>query len=160
MCTYGGYETQMGKQVIQACSTMWATLRMSQVWQPTLFMYLSWALLPNVGEGLFYWFNDKEVGPGFSQVLPCGVTIHTLALQYKYLCLHYHICILGIHIRDFVLKALNRVELEIYVFISREASIYWRFVQSPIFVVDVEISPVGVFASLSLSLTHSFVYTL
>ena len=68
-CIYDGNNIQVGKQMTQACSTMWATLRMSEVWQPTLYMYLSWALTPNVGEGLFYWFNDDVVGPGFSKVL-------------------------------------------------------------------------------------------
>ncbi|KAG0614762.1 hypothetical protein M758_6G202000 [Ceratodon purpureus] len=58
---------QVGKQMKQACFTMWETLRRRQVWQPTLYMYLSWALSPHIGEAMFFWFNDVDVGPGFSQ---------------------------------------------------------------------------------------------
>jgi hypothetical protein len=52
----------------EACSTMWATLKIAQVWQPTIYMYLTWALSPDISEGMFYWFNDFDVGPGFSEV--------------------------------------------------------------------------------------------
>lgn len=58
---------QVGKQMKQACSTMWATLKIPQVWQPTIYMYLSWALSPDISEGKFYWYNDFVVGPGFSE---------------------------------------------------------------------------------------------
>lgn len=63
-----GNKFQVGKEMKQACSTMWATLKMREVWQPTAYMYLSWALSPDIGEGKFYWFNDSDVGPGFSEV--------------------------------------------------------------------------------------------
>ena len=68
MFASGGIKIQVGKQMKQACFTMWATLRRRQVWQPTLYMYLSWALSPHIGEAMFFWFNDVDVGPGFSQV--------------------------------------------------------------------------------------------
>ena len=55
----------------QACSNMWSTLKQVQVWQPTIYMYLSWALTPDISEGKFYWYNDSSVGPGFSEVLLC-----------------------------------------------------------------------------------------
>jgi uncharacterized membrane protein YsdA (DUF1294 family) len=51
----------------EACSTMWATLKIEQVWQPTVYMYLTWALSPDISEGKFFWFNDFDVGPGFSE---------------------------------------------------------------------------------------------
>lgn len=69
MTVCGGNNIQVGKEMKQACATMWATLGMSRVWQPTTYMYLSWALSPDIGEGKFYWFNDVDVGPGFSKVL-------------------------------------------------------------------------------------------
>lgn len=63
-----GDNFQVGKQMKEACSTMWATLMIEQVWQPTIYMYLTWALAPDISEGKFYWFNDFDVGPAFSEV--------------------------------------------------------------------------------------------
>jgi hypothetical protein len=53
--------------MLQACSTMFRTLMQKQVWQPTIYMYLSWALCPDISEGKFYWLNDKSVGAGLSE---------------------------------------------------------------------------------------------
>ncbi|KAG0576855.1 hypothetical protein KC19_5G113400 [Ceratodon purpureus] len=58
---------QVGKQMKEACFTMWDTMKIAQVWQPSIYMYLTWALVPDISEGKFYWFNDFDVGPGFSE---------------------------------------------------------------------------------------------
>jgi len=61
------YSGKIVKQMLQACTTMFRTLMQKQVWQPTIYMYLSWALCPDISEGKFYWLNDKSVGAGLSE---------------------------------------------------------------------------------------------
>ena len=44
------------------------TIKLPQVWKPSLFMYLSLALSISTHEGHFYWYTDPKAGPAFSQV--------------------------------------------------------------------------------------------
>lgn len=78
-------ELQVGKDMKQACFTMWATLKMRQVWQRATYMYLSWALTPEIGEGMFFWYNDPHVGPGFSEVSLTPALLFSLFLE-SYAC--------------------------------------------------------------------------
>lgn len=43
------------------------TIRLPQVWKPSLYMYLSLALSISTHEGHFYWYTDPNAGPAFSQ---------------------------------------------------------------------------------------------
>ncbi|KAF3339151.1 putative folate-biopterin transporter 6 [Carex littledalei] len=46
---------------------MGRTIKISAVWQPSLYMFLSLALSVSTHEGQFYWYTDKTAGPHFSQ---------------------------------------------------------------------------------------------
>ncbi|XP_008228849.1 PREDICTED: probable folate-biopterin transporter 3 [Prunus mume] len=59
--------TQVSVKFLDACKTMWTTLKCGNVWRPCLYMYLSLALALNVREGMFYWYTDAKGGPSFSQ---------------------------------------------------------------------------------------------
>ncbi|XP_068312376.1 probable folate-biopterin transporter 6 [Pyrus communis] len=50
-----------------AMSGMYKTIKLPQVWKPSLYMYLSLALSINTQEGNFYWYTDPSAGPAFSQ---------------------------------------------------------------------------------------------
>ncbi|KAL9376135.1 hypothetical protein Peur_030255 [Populus x canadensis] len=43
------------------------TIKLPQVWKPSLYMYLSLALSISTHEGQFYWYTDPKAGPAFSQ---------------------------------------------------------------------------------------------
>ena len=56
------------------------TIKLPQVWKPSLYMYLSLALSISTHEGQFYWYTDPKAGPAFSQV---HTTLHKLVnLEY------------------------------------------------------------------------------
>ncbi|PQQ10288.1 putative folate-biopterin transporter 3 [Prunus yedoensis var. nudiflora] len=59
--------TQVSVKFLDACKTMWTTLKCGNFWRPCLYMYLSLALALNVREGMFYWYTDAKGGPSFSQ---------------------------------------------------------------------------------------------
>ena len=44
------------------------TIKLPQVWKPSLYMYLYLALSISTHEGQFYWYTDPKAGPVFSQV--------------------------------------------------------------------------------------------
>jgi hypothetical protein len=44
------------------------TIKLPQVWKPSLYMYLSLALSISTHEGQFYWYTYPKAGPAFSQV--------------------------------------------------------------------------------------------
>ncbi|KAI6680415.1 hypothetical protein NL676_034296 [Syzygium grande] len=46
---------------------MYETIKLPQVWKPSLYMYLSFSLNISTHEGQFYWYTDPEAGPAFSQ---------------------------------------------------------------------------------------------
>ncbi|XP_048133554.1 probable folate-biopterin transporter 6 [Rhodamnia argentea] len=46
---------------------MYETIRLPQVWKPSLYMYLSFSLNISTHEGQFYWYTNPEAGPAFSQ---------------------------------------------------------------------------------------------
>lgn len=55
-------------------------------------MYLTWALSPDISEGMFYWFNDFDVGPGFSEEFVGAIyamgsmgTLLGVAIYHRYL---------------------------------------------------------------------------
>ncbi|KAM1550436.1 hypothetical protein PS1_043231 [Malus domestica] len=55
------------EEVGVAMSGMYKTIKLPQVWKPSLYMYLSLALSINTQEGNFYWYTDPSAGPAFSQ---------------------------------------------------------------------------------------------
>ncbi|KAF3592475.1 hypothetical protein DY000_02026078 [Brassica cretica] len=55
------------QKFIDAGRAMWRTMKCSDVWRPSLYMYISLALSLNIHEGLFYWFTDSKDGPLFAQ---------------------------------------------------------------------------------------------
>lgn len=46
---------------------MYETIKLPQVWKPSLYMYLSFSLNISTHEGQFYWYTDPKAGPAFSQ---------------------------------------------------------------------------------------------
>uniref|UniRef100_A0A0E0HDP0 Uncharacterized protein n=1 Tax=Oryza nivara TaxID=4536 RepID=A0A0E0HDP0_ORYNI len=46
---------------------MGATLKCAEVWRPCVYMYVSLSLSLDIQAGMFYWYTDPIVGPGFSE---------------------------------------------------------------------------------------------
>ncbi|KAM1118537.1 hypothetical protein ACFX15_042047 [Malus domestica] len=55
------------EEVGVAMSGIYKTIKLPQVWKPSLYMYLSLALSINTQGGNFYWYTDPSAGPAFSQ---------------------------------------------------------------------------------------------
>jgi hypothetical protein len=60
------------------------TIKLPQVWKPSLYMYLSLALSISTHEGHFYWYTDPKAGPAFSQVY---ATFYKLLISNPLTCL-------------------------------------------------------------------------
>jgi hypothetical protein len=60
------------------------TIKLPQVWKPSLYMYLSLALSISTHEGHFYWYTDPKAGPAFSQV---HATFYKLLISNPLTCL-------------------------------------------------------------------------
>ncbi|KAG7556422.1 Biopterin transporter family [Arabidopsis suecica] len=58
---------QVNQKFTDAGKAMWRTMKCSDVWRPSLYMYISLTLGLNIHEGLFYWFTDSKDGPLFAQ---------------------------------------------------------------------------------------------
>ncbi|CAD5332630.1 unnamed protein product [Arabidopsis thaliana] len=58
---------QVNQKFTDAGKAMWRTMKCSDVWRPSLYMYISLTLGLNIHEGLFYWFTDSKDGPLFTQ---------------------------------------------------------------------------------------------
>ncbi|KAM3270592.1 putative folate-biopterin transporter 2 isoform X1 [Capsicum chacoense] len=58
---------QVNQNLTDAAKAMWNTLKCPEVWQPCLYMYLSFALSVDIQEGMFYWATDSAGGPQFSK---------------------------------------------------------------------------------------------
>ncbi|XP_068653620.1 probable folate-biopterin transporter 6 [Aristolochia californica] len=54
---------KVGSAMIGICKT----IKCSQVWKPSLYMYLSLSLSFSTHEGQFYWYTDPKAGPAFSE---------------------------------------------------------------------------------------------
>ncbi|XP_008377625.3 probable folate-biopterin transporter 6 isoform X2 [Malus domestica] len=69
--TSGFFVHHLGPQAVEevgvAMSGIYKTIKLPQVWKPSLYMYLSLALSINTQEGNFYWYTDPSAGPAFSQ---------------------------------------------------------------------------------------------
>nr|DAD27490.1 TPA_asm: hypothetical protein HUJ06_028958 [Nelumbo nucifera] len=50
-----------------AINGMYRTMKIPQVWKPSVYMYLSLALSISTHEGQFYWYTNPKAGPAFSQ---------------------------------------------------------------------------------------------
>lgn len=58
---------QVMEKFREAVIGMYETIRIPQVWKPSLYMYLSLALSISTHEGQFYWYTNPKAGPAFSQ---------------------------------------------------------------------------------------------
>ncbi|KAF2313037.1 hypothetical protein GH714_008847 [Hevea brasiliensis] len=67
----GFFVHHLGPQAVEdlgvAVKGMYKTMKFTQVWKPSLYMYLSLALSISTHEGQFYWYTDPKAGPAFSQ---------------------------------------------------------------------------------------------
>lgn len=59
---------QVHKKFYKAIRCMGATLKCPEVWQPCIYMFVSHNLSLDIQGGMFYWYTDPVVGPGFSEV--------------------------------------------------------------------------------------------
>lgn len=57
----------IGGRLRRIMEDMLRTIRLPQVWRPSLYMYLSLALNISTHEGQFYWYTHPTAGPAFSQ---------------------------------------------------------------------------------------------
>lgn len=56
------------ESVIFTMKGMYKSIKLPQVWKPSLYMFLSFAVSISIHEGQFYWYTDPKAGPAFSQV--------------------------------------------------------------------------------------------
>lgn len=82
------HPSQLGRQLWTVTEQLWSTLKQARVWKPTLYMYLSLALSPDISEGKFYWYTSARNGPAFSEefvgfIYATG-SIGTIAAVYVY----------------------------------------------------------------------------
>jgi len=47
---------------------MGRTLKCPEVWRPCVYIFVSLNLSLDIQGGMFYWYTDPVVGPGFSEV--------------------------------------------------------------------------------------------
>ncbi|KAJ7542281.1 hypothetical protein O6H91_10G099300 [Diphasiastrum complanatum] len=60
------FERRSGK-MRAAVIQMWSTFRCPLVWKPVLYTFLSWALCPDITDGLFFFYTNPTLGLSFSQ---------------------------------------------------------------------------------------------
>ncbi|EAY94725.1 hypothetical protein OsI_16503 [Oryza sativa Indica Group] len=58
---------QVHRKFYKAIQSMGATLKCAEVWRPCVYMYVSLSLSLDIQAGMFYWYTDPIVGPGFSE---------------------------------------------------------------------------------------------
>uniref|UniRef100_A0A0D9W6R8 Major facilitator superfamily (MFS) profile domain-containing protein n=1 Tax=Leersia perrieri TaxID=77586 RepID=A0A0D9W6R8_9ORYZ len=58
---------QVHRKLYKAIQSMVTTLKCAEVWRPCVYMYLSLNLSLDIQAGMFYWYTDPTVGPGFSE---------------------------------------------------------------------------------------------
>ncbi|KAJ7562465.1 hypothetical protein O6H91_03G069900 [Diphasiastrum complanatum] len=62
-----GQIKQINRSIWPAAKKTWTTLKCPLVWKPTCYTFLSWAMCPDITEGLFYYYTNPTLGLGFSQ---------------------------------------------------------------------------------------------
>ncbi|RLM75690.1 putative folate-biopterin transporter 2 [Panicum miliaceum] len=55
------------KKFYKAIQSMGTTLKCPEVWRPCVYMFVSHNLSLDIQGGMFYWYTDPVVGPGFSE---------------------------------------------------------------------------------------------
>lgn len=82
------HPSQVWKELWTVKEELWATLKQARVWKPTLYMYMSLAVSPDISEGKFYWYTSARHGPAFSEEFVGAIyatgSIGTLAAVYFY----------------------------------------------------------------------------
>ncbi|KAJ7294483.1 hypothetical protein O6H91_Y254200 [Diphasiastrum complanatum] len=63
---YRRQDSQVRKNMLEASYKMWNTIKRPLIWMPTLYMFLSWAVCPDISEGLFYFYTDAFSGLSLS----------------------------------------------------------------------------------------------
>lgn len=58
---------QVHKKFYKAILDMGRTLKCPEVWRPCLYIFISLNLSLDIQGGMFYWYTDPVVGPGFSE---------------------------------------------------------------------------------------------
>jgi len=58
---------QVHKKFYKAIQSMGTTLKCPEVWRPCVYMFVSHNLSLDIQGGMFYWYTDHVVGPGFSE---------------------------------------------------------------------------------------------
>ena len=59
---------QFHKKFYKAIQSMGTTLKCPEVWRPCVYMFVSHNLGLDIQGGMFCWYTDHVVGPGFSEV--------------------------------------------------------------------------------------------
>ncbi|KAJ7542507.1 hypothetical protein O6H91_10G109000 [Diphasiastrum complanatum] len=63
---YRRQDSQVRKIMLEASYKMWNTIKRPVIWMPVLYMFLSWAVCPDISEGLFYFYTDGFSGLSLS----------------------------------------------------------------------------------------------
>ncbi|KAJ7542494.1 hypothetical protein O6H91_10G108700 [Diphasiastrum complanatum] len=63
---YRRQDSQVRKNIVEASYKMWSTIKRPVIWMPVLYMFLSWAVCPDISEGLFYFYTDAFSGLSLS----------------------------------------------------------------------------------------------
>ncbi|CAD6263183.1 unnamed protein product [Miscanthus lutarioriparius] len=58
---------QVHKKFYKALQSMGRTLKCPEVWRPCVYIFVSLNLSLDIQGGMFYWYTDPVVGPGFSE---------------------------------------------------------------------------------------------
>ncbi|KAJ6743833.1 FOLATE-BIOPTERIN TRANSPORTER 6-RELATED [Salix viminalis] len=140
------------------------TIKLPQVWKPSLFMYLSLALSISTHEGHFYWYTDPKAGPAFSQEFVgiiyavgalasiAGVLIYQKALKnypFRSLLLYAQILygVSGMLDLTFVLRWNLAIGIPDYFFVIAEecvTRIVSRIRWMPMIVLSTRLCPLGI----------------
>ncbi|XP_039853394.1 uncharacterized protein LOC120711811 isoform X2 [Panicum virgatum] len=66
---YRSMVLQFHKKFYKAIQSMGTTLKCPEVWRPCVYMFVSHNLGLDIQGGMFCWYTDHVVGPGFSELL-------------------------------------------------------------------------------------------
>ncbi|XP_059292291.1 probable folate-biopterin transporter 2 [Lycium ferocissimum] len=180
--TYDFAYQQVNQNLTDAAKAMWNTLKRPEVWQPCLYLYLSFALSVDIQDGMFYWSTDSEGGPHFSKesigyisaVASIGALFGTILYQYglKDHCFRDLLCwaqlLFGLSgMLDLVLVLRLNLKFGIpdYFFAVMDASVYQmvlRLKWMPLLVLSSKLCPPGIegtFFALLMSIDNAGVLT-
>ncbi|KAF6144775.1 hypothetical protein GIB67_016849 [Kingdonia uniflora] len=161
---HSGKKKAAMEKVGGAIEGMYKTMKCSQVWKPSLYMYLSLALSISTNEGTFYWYTDPKAGPAFSQEFVgmiyaigalasiAGVLIyHKILRNYQFRNLLFFVQLLyatsGMLDVIFILRWNLKLGIPDYFFVIMEeciARIVSRIRWMPMIVLSAKLCPLGI----------------